>query len=204
MIPGSCSAKLTFNQSVFVSWGGTSKNTKFGPNFVQSLLFNLKGTEKQQRPLKMLCFCWISNLQNTKHSNKMKQSEQVWQQLYGSQYIYHVHFLKFAGFFALASSLPRWPHLSLVVPDLLVELLPLQAQEVFAGRNDATLGCDGSGSVDVVSSNHADCDACALALGDSLRYLQMMSTEAFTDTTKSRHGQTAARGLYIHIYIALG
>lgn len=124
----------------------------------------------------------------------MNQNEQVWQQLYRSQYIYPVHFLKVHRARRPASTLPRWPYLSLVVPDLLVELLPLQAEEVFAGRNDATLGCDGAGSVDVVSSNHADCDACALALGDSLGYLQMMSTKAFTDTTKSRHNQTAACG----------
>lgn len=79
--------------------------------------------------------------------------------------------------------MPRWPHLSLVVPDLLVELLPLQTQEVFTGRNDAALGRDGASSVNVVSSNHTDCDACTLALGDSLGYLQMMSTKAFRDTT---------------------
>lgn len=84
--------------------------------------------------------------------------------------------------------LPRWPHLSLVVPDLLVELLPLQTQEVLAGRNDATFGGDGAGSVDVVSSNHADRDACTLALGDGLGYLQMMSTESFYRYNQLRHG----------------
>lgn len=79
--------------------------------------------------------------------------------------------------------MPRWPHLSLVVPDLLVELFSLQTQEVFAGRNDATLGRDGAGGVDVVSGDHTDRDARTLTLGDSLGYLQVMPTKAFTDTT---------------------
>lgn len=51
---GSWAVKPTFNQSVFVSWGGTSKNTKFGPNFVQSLLFNLKVTEAAETIDKVL------------------------------------------------------------------------------------------------------------------------------------------------------
>lgn len=42
------SAKPTFHQSVFVSRRGTSQNTQFGPDFVQSLLFNLEGAEKQE------------------------------------------------------------------------------------------------------------------------------------------------------------
>lgn len=82
-----------------------------------------------------------------------------------------------------AGPVPRWPHLSLVVPNLLVELFSLQTQEVFAGRNDATLGRDGAGGVDVVSGDHTDRDARTLTLGDSLGYLQVMPTKAFTDTT---------------------
>lgn len=63
-------------------------------------------------------------------------------------------------------------HLSLVVSDLLVELLALQAQKVLPGQQDATLGCDGTGSVDVVSSNHTYSDACTLALRNGRRYLE--------------------------------
>lgn len=63
-------------------------------------------------------------------------------------------------------------HLSLVVSDLLVELLALQAQEVLARNNDATLGCDGTGGVDVVSGNHAHSDASALAFSDGFGHLR--------------------------------
>lgn len=63
-------------------------------------------------------------------------------------------------------------HLSLVISDLSVELFSLQTQEVLPGQQDATLGCDGTGSVDVVSSNHTYSDTCTLALRNSLRYLE--------------------------------
>lgn len=63
-------------------------------------------------------------------------------------------------------------HLSLVVSDLLVELLALHTQEVLPGENYATLACDGAGGVDVVSSNHTHSDAGTLAFSNSLRYLQ--------------------------------
>lgn len=63
-------------------------------------------------------------------------------------------------------------HLSLVISDLLIEFLALQTQEVLPGQNDATLGCDGAGGVDVVSSNHTYSDACTLTLRNGLRYLE--------------------------------
>lgn len=63
-------------------------------------------------------------------------------------------------------------HLSLVVSDLLVELLALHTQEVFPGKNDATLACDGAGGVDVVPGNHTYSDACTLTLRNSFRYLR--------------------------------
>lgn len=63
-------------------------------------------------------------------------------------------------------------HLSLVVSDLLVKLLALQTDEVLPGLNDATLGCDGAGGVNIVSSNHTYSNACTLALSDSLRDLK--------------------------------
>lgn len=63
-------------------------------------------------------------------------------------------------------------HLALVVSDLLVELLALQTKEVFVGKDDATLGCDGTGGVNVVSGHHTHRDACTLALGDGFRDLQ--------------------------------
>ena len=66
----------------------------------------------------------------------------------------------------------RRSHLSLVVSDLLVELFALQTQEVLPRQQDATLGCDGTGGVDVVSSDHTDSDAGTLALRNRLRYLK--------------------------------
>lgn len=55
-------------------------------------------------------------------------------------------------------------HLSLVITDQLVELFALQTQEVLARQQDATLGCYGTGGVDVVPGNHAHGDASPLAL----------------------------------------
>ena len=62
-------------------------------------------------------------------------------------------------------------HLSLVVADLLVELFALQTQEVLSRKQDATLGCNGASSVDVVPGNHADGDPGPLAFGDGCWYL---------------------------------
>lgn len=62
-------------------------------------------------------------------------------------------------------------HLSLLIADEPVELLPLQAQEVLPWQQDATLGGDGAGSVDVVPCHHPDSDPRTLALQDSVRHL---------------------------------
>lgn len=63
-------------------------------------------------------------------------------------------------------------YLSLVISYLLVELFALQTQEVLPRQQDATLSRNGTSSVDVVSGNHAHGDACALALSNSLGYLE--------------------------------
>lgn len=57
-------------------------------------------------------------------------------------------------------------HLSLFVAYPSVELFPFQAQEVVSGQQDATLGGDGSGRVDVVPSHHSHRDASTLAFPD--------------------------------------
>lgn len=66
----------------------------------------------------------------------------------------------------------EWGYLSFLIADPPIELLPLQAQEIFPGLDDATLGCDSPGRVDIVSSHHSDCDASTLAFADSFRDLQ--------------------------------
>lgn len=62
-------------------------------------------------------------------------------------------------------------HLSLLIADEAVELLPLQAQEVLPWQQDATLGGNGTGGVDVVPSHHPDSDAGTLALQDGIWHL---------------------------------
>lgn len=57
-------------------------------------------------------------------------------------------------------------YLPLLIADPLVELLALNAQKVLPRMDDATLDCDSPGCVDIVAGDHADCDACPLALSD--------------------------------------
>lgn len=86
-------------------------------------------------------------------------------------------------------------HLSLVVSDLLVELLALQTQEVLPGENYATLACDGAGGVDVVSGNHTYSDAGTLALRNSLGYLQERQEKVCFQNVKLR-SSTEEKTLY--------
>lgn len=62
-------------------------------------------------------------------------------------------------------------YLSFVIANLLVEVFAFQAQEVLSRLQDSTFGGDGTGCVDVVSSDHTDSDACSLTFRDSLRNL---------------------------------
>lgn len=62
-------------------------------------------------------------------------------------------------------------YLSQLIADTSVELLSLHAQEVVSGLQDTALGCDGPGSVDVVSSHHSDSDPGSLALSYGVWYL---------------------------------
>lgn len=57
-------------------------------------------------------------------------------------------------------------YLPFLIADPPVELLALKAQEVLPRMDDATLDGDGAGCVDIVTGDHADCDACSLALAD--------------------------------------
>lgn len=66
---------------------------------------------------------------------------------------------------------PVCAYLSQLIADTSVELLPLHAQEVVSGLQDTALGCDGAGSVYVVSSHHSDSDPGSLALSDGVGYL---------------------------------
>lgn len=61
--------------------------------------------------------------------------------------------------------------LSILVADPLVELHAFHTDVVLSRLQDATFGGDGPGSIDVVSSHHADSDAGPLALFDGVRYL---------------------------------
>ncbi len=63
-------------------------------------------------------------------------------------------------------------YLSLLIPDPPVELLPVDAQEVFSGVDDATLDSDGSCRVDVVSCHHTHSDSSTLALQDGVGHLR--------------------------------
>lgn len=77
-------------------------------------------------------------------------------------------------------------YLSLLVADPPVELLALKAQEVLPRVDDATLDGDGPGRVDVVTSDHADGDACPLALADSFWDLGGKAGAMGTGTTLVR------------------
>lgn len=68
----------------------------------------------------------------------------------------------------------RWAgkYLAFLIADPPVELLPLQAEKVLPRLDDAALGCNGPGSVNVVPGHHADCNASTLAFSDSFRDLE--------------------------------
>ena len=57
------------------------------------------------------------------------------------------------------------------ISDFLVEILSFQHEKVIIGLDDAALGGDGPGRVDVVAGDHADRDTRALALLDRGRHL---------------------------------
>lgn len=57
-------------------------------------------------------------------------------------------------------------YLPLLIADPPVELFALQAQEILPRVDNATLDGNGPGCVDIVTSDHADCDPCPLALAD--------------------------------------
>lgn len=63
-------------------------------------------------------------------------------------------------------------YLAFLIADAPVELLPLQAQEVLPRLDDAALGRNGPGCVDVVPGHHADSNASTLAFADSFRDLE--------------------------------
>ena len=77
--------------------------------------------------------------------------------------------------------------LSELVADPLVELFAFHTEEVLSRLQDATFDGDGSGSINVVSSHHADSDAGPLAPFDGFWYLksQKYSTERLCLTSTS-------------------
>lgn len=63
-------------------------------------------------------------------------------------------------------------HLSLLVPDSSVEVFALYTDKVITRVYDPTFGSNGSGCVNVITSHHSYCDACALTLADGLGHLE--------------------------------
>lgn len=83
-------------------------------------------------------------------------------------------------------SFPLWDstvlnNLSELVADPSVELFALKTQEVVSRLQDATFDSNSTGSVDVVSSHHADSDPSPLALSDGLWYLMGTRGEESTN-----------------------
>ena len=66
---------------------------------------------------------------------------------------------------------PDVSHLSVSIPDPLIELLALEDEEVVSRLVDAALHGYWASGVHVVASHHADCDASLLAFPDGFGYL---------------------------------
>jgi len=62
-------------------------------------------------------------------------------------------------------------YLSFLIADPPVEFFAINAEEIFSRMDDTTLDGYGPGCVYVVSSHHADRDACTLALLNSIGHL---------------------------------
>ncbi len=77
------------------------------------------------------------------------------------------------------------------ISNLLIEVLPLQDEEVLPRFDDATLGGDGPGRVDIVPGHHAHCDPRPLALTNSFRHLVaywILRTSEFDLSNRSGSG----------------
>lgn len=74
-------------------------------------------------------------------------------------------------FFFHQSRCEALTHFSFLVPDSSVEVFALETDEVVAGVDDATLGGDGPGCVDVIARHHPHGDARTLTLADGLGHL---------------------------------
>lgn len=141
---GGCCAP-TFDKRVLIRRGGAGQHTQLGPDLVQLLLFHLQDMDMSRAGTPRPPFSAPPESTNPKTPR-----------------------LEAPRF---PREAPRGAHLALLVADEPVELLPLQAQEVLPRQQDAALGGDGTGGVDVVPRHHADGDARALALQDGIGHL---------------------------------
>lgn len=66
---------------------------------------------------------------------------------------------------------PDSSNLSFLIADEPIEFLSFQAQEVLPREQDPTLGCNGTGCVDIITCHHPDSNTSTLALQDGLWHL---------------------------------
>lgn len=111
--------------------------------------------------------------------------------------------------FLFFSSLSHCPahsdscYLSFLISDPPVELFAVDAEKVLSGMDDTTLDGYGPGCVYVVSSHHAHCNACTLALLDGIGNLhQDRLTHAQNDLVLQRYQHTvvSAHTIYLRTY----
>lgn len=67
-------------------------------------------------------------------------------------------------------------YLSLFIANPPVEFFPFDAQEVLSRVDDATFNGNGSGGVNVVTSDHSHCDASTLTFTNSFWHLWALSS----------------------------
>ena len=97
-------------------------------------------------------------------------------------------------FLFIMNHLVFFAHLIICILDSGIELLSLDDERPVARLDDAALGCDGAGSVDIVASDHTHGDAGPLALFDGLGHL---GSNGVFDAHHAQRGQVAKRVLFI-------
>lgn len=155
----------TFHQRVLIRRGGARQHPQLGPDLIQLLLLHLRdkarvrGEQDPQKP------------SAPPESKPQRDRTAPWPPNTRTALPGTAEAIGEAAHHHGRAGLGLFPHLSLLVADEPVELLPLQAQEVLPWQQDATLGGDGTGGVDVVPCHHPDSDPCPLALQDGIRHL---------------------------------
>jgi len=205
---GSSWQVLTFHQCVLICRGGAGQHTQLGPDLIQLLLFHLQDKAHVKRgrdPPETFCRTGEQTLTRTAPLPPSPRTPLSLRWLRipasgGTSHAYPRRGGKPRGIQHLTllglSERPPPPtaeqdpgllsHLSLLVADEPVELLPLQAQEVLPWQQDATFGGDGTGGVDVVPRHHPDSDPGTLALRDGVWHLEDK------DRVRGAHGQSGA------------